>query len=120
MGTIRKYLSVIVQGLLLGFLTAVIVISAQQAFSPNGYLRVWWKELTFDNTLQAAFLYQKRNVDYVGVCEDTAFPGYIYCIENGDAFKIEMRLADDSYLCADSRGNKQILWHTTGDALVCE
>lgn len=120
MSKFRKYIGVIAQGIFLGLLSAVIFITAQQLFSAEGLAQRLYKQFVFENTVQAAFSYQKRNFDFVGVCEDTAFLPYIRCIETGERFKLEMRKADDGFYCADSTGFKGVVMFSTGNADHCQ
>lgn len=116
---VTYYAKLIKQGLILGLVSAVFVVFAQSLFSDDGFLQEQWRKFTFDNTVRAAHSYQGRNYDYLGVCEDTAFPGYIRCIEDGETFKIEMDNKQGGVYCADSTGYKSMLGQSTGMQQLC-
>ncbi len=120
MRLIQRYWASILQGLLLGMITIIVVLTAQALFSNTGLLSKKVNEVQFQTAVQAAFSYQKRNFDYVGVCEDTAFPTKIRCIENGEAFKLEASKKGGGYFCADSTGFNDTIAASSGDTTVCQ
>lgn len=119
MQLIRDYWMSILQGLLLGMITILVILTAQALFSKTGLLSKKVNEVQFHTAVQAAFSYQKRNFDFIGVCEDTAFPDQIRCVENGNAFKLEAPKKEGGYFCADSTGFNDVISVPSGNTLTC-
>lgn len=116
----KKYAPVVGEGLFFGLLSALVFVFAQSLFSSDGLVQKMWRQFEFTNTVQAAYSYPKRNFDYRGVCTDTAFPDYVRCVENGEAFKLEMDRREGGYYCADSSGFNGVVYESTGKRLSCQ
>ncbi len=118
MEKVQQYARLILQGLLFGAAGALLVVLVQNIISDDGALQRSKEKVLFQNSVQAAQSYKRRNFDYVGVCSDTALPDEIRCVETVDTFKLEMKNPDGGYWCADSSGfNGQLPYSTGADSL---
>lgn len=116
----KENVAVIMQGIVLGLLTAVVVIVAKESFSADGVAKQMYRSFVFENSLRAINSFQVRNYDYRGACDDTALPEYIRCVENGEAFKLEVERLKGGFYCADNAGFEGVTFISTGDALTCK
>ena len=107
------------QGVLLGLLTAVIIVFARESFSPDGLAQQKYRKFSFENSVRAITAYNKRNFGYRGACADTALPEYMYCSETGDTFKLEVERIEGGYYCADSRGFNDVIYILAPESRFC-
>lgn len=119
MRRLRRHAGLIAQGVLLGLLTAVVILFARETFSPGGLAQQKYREFSFNNSVQAITAYNKRNFGYSGVCVDTALPSYMRCTETGDTFKLVVERITGGYYCADSAGFSGVVYILNAESRFC-
>lgn len=120
MQKITHYAKLVAQGIIFGLCSALIFLGAQSFFSDTGAVQRMWSEFTFNNSVQSAFSYKKRNEDYIGVCADSGFADSVRCVENGKAFKLQKAHPVSGYYCADSTGFNAVVSYYDGEGYACK
>ena len=83
---------------------------------PKEYVEL---KTTLQQYQSTADIYRGRTATFDGVCSSLVLPEEFNCHDNKDAYALEKRLSDGTYLCVDSNENFTERLYSKGEERAC-